>query len=831
MQILITDLWAAHNAVDRAHLEVLVRELGQLFPGAVVTAAAALPEGLEEVPGVRGVADVLAADEAGLEIQMAEGGGASPALVRLRCAFEEADLVVSAGGLFRPLPLASRLEPVLLSRLLHLDWALRRGLPVVLLGQSLERIQGGAVRLALRSTLARIPHVATAEPTSLANLTETGIAPQARLGAPLLLGLSPASDDEVIRAMERHRIPRGALVVMVAQGARRLSEELFGLARLADTAIADADVEVLFLGTNLPPDSRPDAQARERALVNDDRLALLAIRALVHDRDRVTVCNELLPPRILAGLLRHSRALLGVGTPFAICGTAAGVPTGSLSSPPEVEAYFREVGLQDLALAPYENQETVRCELLRRLLAAGDTLQRRMKRGVEEARARLENEWNRLGELVLPARGLRPPPASVSRGPEKDRASRDRAGASLPASVIIPAFNRLDLLRHVLEGFLRELMSDRFEVIVVDDGSNPPVGVLLEELGHPAGVRLVERARNGGRGAALNTGLGEARGEVIIICDSDIAPDPNFVREHLAFHERQTAREATHLGALEWGIEPGFFGWHLGARGSPALRAYVGPVPWTRWFTDNWSFKAGLVATGKVRFDEAFKCWGWEEIELAARLRDLGVTNQTSGTARGRHLRSIDVESYSGNFRRGVTNLVHLARLMPDDPEVRSWLTNRFNSPCALTACENLVQSLWKRCLELDTKDPTRMRDLDDPLAGKLGEALMGSFFRLAVARGFLEVESPCLVELPEIDDVSEASHFAFLTTLVYLLGLQIDGRHRSEEILLQQMEQLLRDGMFPAAMEDRFVEAMQYWTGDFARRSRESGQPLVKVA
>jgi tetratricopeptide (TPR) repeat protein len=64
-------------------------------------------------------------------------------------------------------------------------------------------------------------------------------------------------------------------------------------------------------------------------------------------------------------------------------------------------------------------------------------------------------------------------------------ASAREVGQALTASVVIPAYNRLDLLRPVLEGFLRERRTSAFELLVVDDGSTPPVQQLADSLGAP----------------------------------------------------------------------------------------------------------------------------------------------------------------------------------------------------------------------------------------------------------------------------------------------------------------------------------------------------------
>jgi glycosyltransferase involved in cell wall biosynthesis len=82
-------------------------------------------------------------------------------------------------------------------------------------------------------------------------------------------------------------------------------------------------------------------------------------------------------------------------------------------------------------------------------------------------------------------------------------------------SVLIPTYNRQQLLSEAIDSVLSQTMED-FECIVIDDASPKPLVV----PDHPR-IKLVRRDTNGGPPAARNTGLDHASGRYIAFLDSD----------------------------------------------------------------------------------------------------------------------------------------------------------------------------------------------------------------------------------------------------------------------------------------------------------------------
>jgi cellulose synthase/poly-beta-1,6-N-acetylglucosamine synthase-like glycosyltransferase len=70
--------------------------------------------------------------------------------------------------------------------------------------------------------------------------------------------------------------------------------------------------------------------------------------------------------------------------------------------------------------------------------------------------------------------------------------------------------------------------SNRFEVVVVDDGGSSPLDEIVRTYGEGLAVRLI-RQSNSGPGAARNTGAAQAKGEYLAFTDDDCRPAPDWL--------------------------------------------------------------------------------------------------------------------------------------------------------------------------------------------------------------------------------------------------------------------------------------------------------------
>ena len=97
-------------------------------------------------------------------------------------------------------------------------------------------------------------------------------------------------------------------------------------------------------------------------------------------------------------------------------------------------------------------------------------------------------------------------------------------------SVIVPTYERPEQLRSCLAAMSHlDYPAERFEVIVVDDGSRTPPADTVAEFREVMEVRLLVQ-ENAGPAAARNHGAAAARGDFLTFTDDDCSVDPNWLR-------------------------------------------------------------------------------------------------------------------------------------------------------------------------------------------------------------------------------------------------------------------------------------------------------------
>ncbi|MFO1514856.1 MAG: glycosyltransferase family A protein [Verrucomicrobiota bacterium] len=97
------------------------------------------------------------------------------------------------------------------------------------------------------------------------------------------------------------------------------------------------------------------------------------------------------------------------------------------------------------------------------------------------------------------------------------------------ASVVVPTRNRWAALHDCLDSLAAQSMPvGSFEVVVVDDGSEPPLKLDPLRWESKFSLKLVRQANTGPAGAR-NRGVAEAAGEFLAFTDDDTLPKPNWL--------------------------------------------------------------------------------------------------------------------------------------------------------------------------------------------------------------------------------------------------------------------------------------------------------------
>ena len=191
-------------------------------------------------------------------------------------------------------------------------------------------------------------------------------------------------------------------------------------------------------------------------------------------------------------------------------------------------------------------------------------------------------------------------------------------------SIIIPTYNRQPILAKSLTALENQQINDHsriegYEIIVVDDGSTDNTLAWLdthqEKLPH---VKTYQQNHQG-PAAARNLGIQKSSGDTIIFIDSDLVVTESFLQAHA---------DALVESIQKLGSDRLFT---YGRVVNTANFEYPTSEPYK--ITD---FSAAYFATGNVAiarkwleqaglFDTRFQLYGWEDLELGVRLKQLGL--------------------------------------------------------------------------------------------------------------------------------------------------------------------------------------------------------------
>lgn len=207
----------------------------------------------------------------------------------------------------------------------------------------------------------------------------------------------------------------------------------------------------------------------------------------------------------------------------------------------------------------------------------------------------------------------------------------------LSVSVVVPSYQGASRLPALMQCLAAQRTDRPWEVVVVLDGSSDDSARVLESWRDRVPVQVITRAENRGRSATLNDGFTAAGNDVLVRCDDDLLPGPDYVELFGSLIENDPGIGVVGLYRNEYPDNR-----YARAYGRPVdaryrAEAYAAPA------SRRWMFWAGNCAVHRDAwqavgpYDETFREYGWEDIDWGYRLTQAGYGIELEPRLETRH--------------------------------------------------------------------------------------------------------------------------------------------------------------------------------------------------
>lgn len=188
--------------------------------------------------------------------------------------------------------------------------------------------------------------------------------------------------------------------------------------------------------------------------------------------------------------------------------------------------------------------------------------------------------------------------------------AHDSAGFRL-ITVVVPVYNEAATIRTSIESLLKAQLPLPVEILIIDDGSTDGSLQQISDLNNDS-IRVHRHQRNLGKGAAVRTGIANARGDLLTIYDADLEYDAADFASLLQPILDGSARVT--FGTRSFGAHTSYSFWYVvGNR----LVTFVANFLFNSWLSDiETCFKASETSV-------------WRELRLTS--SDFGIEAEATG--------------------------------------------------------------------------------------------------------------------------------------------------------------------------------------------------------
>jgi glycosyltransferase involved in cell wall biosynthesis len=194
----------------------------------------------------------------------------------------------------------------------------------------------------------------------------------------------------------------------------------------------------------------------------------------------------------------------------------------------------------------------------------------------------------------------------------------------MKVSIIIPTYKRPDHIKTCLEAIATQESLADTEVIVVDDGGDAETAGYIQshQSAFPFSLQYFAQEKKG-RSAARNLGISKALGEIIIFIGDDIVVTPGWLATHKNFHTAHPEKNTAAVGYMTWYPKLNISRYMMWLENGGPLLKFKGlhdncQTDAYHFYTGNISLKKEILSSDS--FDEKLDIYGWEDVELGARL-------------------------------------------------------------------------------------------------------------------------------------------------------------------------------------------------------------------